>query len=138
MNTANVTAKAVTYYESAKEALKQNDLISGIAQLTQALALDESLHEARLLRSQVLLTIGDVTSADEDCRWLTEHIGEREDVLMLAIKIAMAKGDKDAAIYIYNKVLEKNPALLAEVNGEFVAEGEEHRAAKNRMFIQKW
>jgi tetratricopeptide (TPR) repeat protein len=132
--------------------------------LTKAIALDDSHSEARLLRAQILLKLGDIKGAGDDCEWLMAHTENREDVLMLAARIATAKGDANAAINIYNKVTELNPSLtaayaergriyynqgqhaeakadmlkvlelnpqqMADVSGEYSANGVEHKAKK--------
>jgi len=149
------------YLLYAQAALGQGDLINGIARLTKAIALDETLADARLLRAQTLLKMGDVTGAAEDSEWLTANVGDHEDVLMLAARVAHAAGNDDQALLIYNKVVELNPFMLeayaergkicyergdkqqaeadmqkvlelnpqqlADVSGDYSAEGVEHR-----------
>lgn len=118
---------AQAYYLYAQCALKQSDLINGIARLTKAIALDGEQADARLLRGQTLLGMGDVNGADEDSQWLQEHVGEQEDVLMLASKVARAKGDDKTAVELLKRALELNPFLLDNVSGDYEAEGIEHK-----------
>lgn len=108
---------AQDYYLYAQDALKQGDWINGIARLTKAVALSDDYAEARLLRAQTLLGMGDVNGAGEDVQWLTEHVGEQADVLMLAARLAHRKGNDDEALLIYNKVVAANP-LLTEAYAE--------------------
>jgi tetratricopeptide (TPR) repeat protein len=154
-------ASAKAYYLYAQGTLKQGDLINGIARLTKAIALDEEMGDARLLRAQTLLQMGDVNGAAEDSQWLMEHVGEQEDVLLLAARVAHVQGNDDEAIHIYNKVVETNPFVveayaergkicydrgdkqqaeadmqkvlelnpqqMADVSGDYSAEGVEHK-----------
>ena len=50
--------EALDYFHAAQEALAQGDLVNALARLTKALALDETLAEARLLHGQLLLKMG--------------------------------------------------------------------------------
>ena len=59
---------AQTYYQSGRSALEQGNLISGIALLTKAIALDDSHVDALLLRGQTLLQMGDTKAAAADLR----------------------------------------------------------------------
>ena len=99
------------HFMYAQSALKQGDVINGIARLTKAVALDDNYADARLLRAQTLLGIGDVKGAEEDSQWLSERIEAQEDVLLLAARVAHAKGSDDEAIELYNKVVDQNPFL---------------------------
>ena len=121
---------AQAYYLYAQGALKQGDLINGIARLTKAIALDDDYADARLLRGQTLLGMGDANGAGEDSDWLTEHVGEQEDVLLLASQVARAKGDDAKAVELLKKALELNPFLLDNVSGDFEAEGIEEQTKR--------
>lgn len=152
---------AMANYQMAKAMLGQGDLINCIARLTRTVVLDERLAEARLLRSQVLLRMGDLDGASEDVEWLLSHTTDEEDVLLMAARLEHAKGNDDEAIALYNKVtdvnpfqmdayrergkikydrgdkdgaeediqklLELNPNEMADVNGEYSAEGIEQK-----------
>ncbi len=152
---------AMVHLFYAKAELGQDNIIQGIAQLTKAIALEENLADARLLRGQTLLKMGDFNAATEDVAWLTEHTEESEDVLLLHARIEAAKGNADEAIRIYSQVidvnpfqvdafrergklrleqgdkqgaeedmkmvLELNPEEMADVNGEYSAEGIEQK-----------
>ena len=152
---------AMVHLFYAKAELGQNNVIQGIARLTKAIALEETLADARLLRGQTLLKMGDFNAASEDVAWLTEHTEESEDVLLLHARIEAAKGNADEAIRIYSQVidvnpfqvdafrergklrleqgdkqgaeedmkmvLELNPEEMADVNGEYSAEGIEQK-----------
>ena len=118
------------YGEMGGEIGDQGDLINGIARLTKAIALNDELADARLLRAQTLLGMGDVKGAGEDADWLIEHVGEQEDVLMLASQVARAKGDDKAAADLLKKALEVNPFLLDNVTGDFQAEGVEQQVKR--------
>ena len=152
---------AMVHLFYAKAELGQDNIIQGIARLTKAIALEENLADARLLRGQTLLKMGDFNAATEDVAWLTEHTEESEDVLLLHARIEAAKGNADEAIRIYSQVidvnpfqvdafrergklrleqgdklgaeedmkmvLELNPEEMADVNGEYSAEGIEQK-----------
>lgn len=152
---------AMVHLFYAKAELGQDNIIQGIARLTKAIALEENLADARLLRGQTLLKMGDFNAASEDVAWLTEHTEESEDVLLLHARIEAAKGNADEAIRIYSQVidvnpfqvdafrergklrleqgdkqgaeedmkmvLELNPEEMADVNGEYSAEGIEQK-----------
>lgn len=126
---------AQAYYAYAQASIGQGDLISGIARLTKAVALDESLADARLLRAQTLLQMGDLEAASEDSHWLTEHAGQHEDVLMLAARLAHAKGMDDEALLLYNKVVDQNPFLIEAYaeRGKICYERGDHRQAQADM-----
>ena len=100
---------AMANYQMAKALLGQGDLINGIARLTKAIVLDEHLADARLLRSQVLLRMGDLKGAGEDVEWLLANTSDEEDVLLMAARLEHAKENDDEAISIYNKVIDVNP-----------------------------
>ena len=100
---------AMVHLFYAKAELGQDHLIQGIARLTKAIALDDKLVEAHLLRGQTLMKMGDLNGATEDVTWLTEHTEESEDVLMLHARLEAAKGNAEAAIGIYGQVIDVNP-----------------------------
>ena len=103
---------ALANYQMAQAVMGQGDTISGIAYLTKAITLSEELADARLLRAKTLLAMGDVKGAGEDVDWLMAHTDEEEDVLLMAARVACAKGQTEEAINIYNKVTELNPFQL--------------------------
>ncbi len=100
---------AMANYMVAQAALGQGDLINGIARLTKAIALNEQLGDARLLRAKTLLKLGDVNGAEEDVNWLMVHTEDEEEVLLMAARVAHVKGQNDDALNIYNKVIDLNP-----------------------------
>lgn len=100
------------HYVLAQARIGQGDLIMGIAQLTKAIALDETQGDARLLRGQTLLRMGDVDGAAADADYLIERLPEHEDVLLLKARVLVAQGKKQEAITIYNKVEEVNPFCI--------------------------
>lgn len=139
----------------------QVNVVSAIAMLTKAIALEPDYADAYLLRGQTLLAAGDTASADADAEWLVQHVGDQEDVLLFKARVETARGNREAAITIYNKVVEVNPfsidafrergrlrleagdkdgarqdmetvleldpQQLADVSGEYSAEGVEQR-----------
>ena len=99
----------LAYYLYARAALGQGDPVNAIARLTRAVSLDEQMGDARLLRAQTLLTMGDVTAARDDTDWLLQHTENHEDVLMLHARVTVAEGDVDKAIDIYGQAIDANP-----------------------------
>ena len=77
-----------------------------------------------------MLFRSDANGAGEDSDWLTEHVGEQEDVLLLASQVARAKGDDAKAVELLKKALELNPFLLDNVSGDFEAEGVEEQTKR--------
>lgn len=103
---------AMAHYQMAQALLGRGDAVTAIAQLTQSIALNEQLGDARLLRARTLLRMGELKGAREDTDWLLEHTEEHEDVLMMAARLAVAEDKKDEALSIYNKVADMNPFQL--------------------------
>jgi tetratricopeptide (TPR) repeat protein len=101
-------------YTYAKACIGREDFVNGIALLTKAVNLSEDnpLWEARLLRGQTLLKMGDAESAEHDADYMLEHIGEHEDVLMLKARCLEARDDNDNALIYYGKVIDTNPFCL--------------------------
>ncbi len=98
-----------THLLQAQARLGAKDMISAIALLTRAITLESDFADAYLLRGQTLLDMGDAAHADEDASWLMERIPEHEDVLMLKARVERAKGNTNAAIELYSKVIDVNP-----------------------------
>jgi tetratricopeptide (TPR) repeat protein len=160
---------AQAYFFLAKAKLGQSSPIEAVAMLTKAIALEDNYADAYLLRGQILLSMGDLTGAQVDVAWLTEHVGDQEDVLLLEARVLVLKGDNQKALDIYNKVIGVNPFLaeayrergqlyfeagnktaaeedmqkvleldpqqMADVNGEFSAEGIEEKVKRAYSYL---
>lgn len=107
----------LVHYLYARGCVGQGDDVNAIAMLTKSIVLKEDYGEARLMRGETLLRMGDVAGADEDAAWLMEHVEDNEDVLLLKAHIEEAKGNADEALGIYNKVIELNPFNVAAFRG---------------------
>lgn len=105
----NAGDNALVSYMTAQSAIGLGDKIGGIAHLTKAIALDEGLADARLLRAQTLMGMGDIDSAKDDAAWLLEHTDDQEDVLLLAARLMHAEGKNDDALSTYDHIIELNP-----------------------------
>lgn len=148
----------------ARAELGQDRMVQAIARLTKTVVLDEELADARLLRGQTLLRMGDLDGAQADTDWLLAHVQDSEDVLLLQARILLAKGDVDGALEAYGrvvdvnpfqldayrergklryvkgdkqgaeddmqKVLELNPSEMADVSGDYSAEGIEQKTRR--------
>ena len=97
------------HFFAAKASQGSGNLVGAVAQLTQCLVIDETMGDARLLRAQLLLAMGDVAGSEADVRWLCEHAQPHEDVLLLAARIAAVQGKADEAIDLYTRVIDLNP-----------------------------
>ena len=134
------TTSAQSALLAAKEALQGGNLIAAIAQLTQAVAMDEQLVEARQLRAQTLLNMGDADGAFADAQWLVEHQAEAAETKQLAAMVAQTllvrgkhhyeQGRHEQAMSCMNKALKLNPQQIDHVSGDFKAEGTEHKAKR--------
>ena len=84
----------------------------GKGDIINAIALKPDYGAARLLRGEVLLKMGDANSASADADALLAQHADNEDVLMLAARVAEAKGLHDKAIETYGKVIDVNPFCI--------------------------
>lgn len=159
----------LAHYLYARAALGQKDGVLAIARLTKAISLDETMADARLLRAQTLLSMGDVSGAADDDAWLMEHTNGVEDVLLLHARVLMKKEQIDDAIAVYGqvidvnpfsvdayrergkarydsgdhdgakedmeKVLELNPGEASDINGDYSAEGIEHKVRQQYSYM---
>ena len=73
MNNVNNEEASQSCYEQGRAALEHGDIVNALAQLTKAVAMNENNAEARLLRGQLLMRMGDKKGASEDAKWLLEH-----------------------------------------------------------------
>ena len=103
---------ARVHYLNGQACIGQGDLIGGIARLTKAIALDEEMLDARLLRGQTLLKMGELKGAQEDADYLLAHTEGQEDVLLFCARLAHAGGDNDKALDFYTQVIDVNPFHL--------------------------
>lgn len=110
-------ANPLVHYLYARGCAGQGDDVNAIAMLTKAIVLDDNYGEARLMRGETLLRMGDVAGADEDADWLLERTEDNEDVMLLKAHVDEAKGEADKALDIYDKVIELNPFNVAAFRG---------------------
>ena len=93
----------------ARAALGTGDLVGAIARLTKCLVIAPEHGDAHLLRAQTLMKMGDLQGAEDDVKWLMERTDGQEDVLLLAARLAKAKGLNVEALARYGEVIEANP-----------------------------
>ena len=93
----------------ARACIGRGDLVNAVAMLTRAITMREDNGDARLLRGEMLLEMGDVESADEDAKWLDDHSSGVEEVLMLNARIEERKGNHEKAVEYYDQVVKANP-----------------------------
>jgi len=128
----------MVHYLYARGCAGQGDDVNAIAMLTKALTLKDDYAEAYLMRGETLLRMGDVAGADNDVKWLVEHLAENEDVLLLKARVEEAKGNRDEAVLIYNKVIELNPFNVAAFRGRGavkLAQGDKQGAEEDMRMV---
>lgn len=116
----------------AKLSLSSGDVVTAIAQLTKCIMDDPNGHEARLLRAQTLLAIGDVNSANEDIQWLInfytraiESNPNDADAYRNRGALRYRQGDTRGAEQDMIQALRLSPDDMTDVNGMFTARGVE-------------
>ena len=100
------------YYLYAQACIGQDNDTDAIAMLTRAITLKDDYIDAILLRGKTLLSMNNLSEAQEDVDRLMNEVQDNEDVLILAARLACAKEQKDEALSLYNKVIEINPFFI--------------------------
>ncbi|MBQ9668368.1 MAG: tetratricopeptide repeat protein [Prevotella sp.] len=77
--------------------------------LDRALALDDSLRDARLLRARLLTAQGDLRAAEADVQQLLDAQGDDEDALLLRARLCARQGRVEEARAAYVALTEANP-----------------------------
>ena len=88
--------------------------------------------QAYLLRGQTLLAIGQLDEAQADAEWLAGHVPQNEDLMLLQARIMVARGSRQQAVDIYNKVIELNPFNI----DAYRERAEQHEALGNEAEAQ--
>lgn len=101
--------QAGSYLLSAQAQIGLGHDEEAITLLTKAIQLSDYYAEAYLLRGQTLLRMGKVEDAASDTLQLLDLVGNQEDALLLKARVEVARGHRDLAQAIYNKVIEVNP-----------------------------
>jgi tetratricopeptide (TPR) repeat protein len=101
--------QAGSYLLSAQAQIGLGHDEEAITLLTKAIELGDGYAEAYLLRGQTLLRMGKVEDAASDTLQLLDLVGNQEDALLLKARVEVARGHRDLAQAIYNKVIEVNP-----------------------------
>lgn len=101
--------QAGSYLLSAQAQIGLGHDEEAITLLTKAIQLSDYYAEAYLLRGQTLLRMGKVEDAASDTLLLLDLVGNQEDALLLKARVEVARGHRDLAQAIYNKVIEVNP-----------------------------
>lgn len=110
------------YLLYAKACRGQGDETNAEAMLTKAISLKNDFFEAYLLRGELLLKNGRIDEASQDAAVLLDHINDNEDVLLFAARIELAKNNTEAAIDVYNKVMDVNPFCITALRERAAAE----------------
>lgn len=101
--------QAGSYLLSAQAQIGLGHDEEAITLLTKAIELGDGYAEAYLLRGQTLLRMGKVEDAASDTLQLLDLVGNQEDALLLKARVEVARGHRDLAQAVYNKVIEVNP-----------------------------
>lgn len=145
-------------YASAQAFIGRGNPVVAVAMLTKAIALSQNkrveapsadvaqdkssaagqpsadsqpFFDAYLLRGQTLLKMGDVQGASADASFLTEHLPEEEEPLLLQAGCLAAEKRNEEAEAVYNKVIELNPFSVEAFRGR----GAVRLAAGNRKGV---
>lgn len=101
---------AAACYLGAQAALGHHQPAEAVSLLTRAIGLRDDYAEAYLLRGRTLLTMGQLEQAAADAQWLSDSVGDQEDVMVLSGRVAVARGQVKEALAICDHVLEQvNP-----------------------------
>ena len=80
--------------------------------LTKAISIDEDCLDAYLLRGGLLMKLGDLDGAGADASLLVGKVPDSEDAQLLSARVTAARGQRQEAIEMYNKVIDLNPSCV--------------------------
>ena len=100
---------ATAHYLLAKADDGMNNPLMSIAHLTQAIVLKDDYIEARLLRAEALLKMGQLHEADEDIQMVLQSDAENESALLLRGRAKQMEGNDTAAEEDYLQLIALNP-----------------------------
>ena len=100
---------AAAHYLLAKADDGQGNPLMCVAHLTQALMLKEDYTEARLLRAEALLKMGQYSEADDDLQAVLSADADNEGALLLRGRIKLATGHPEDAEADFRHLIELNP-----------------------------
>ena len=100
---------ATAHYLLAKADDGMNNPLMSIAHLTQAIVLKDDYIEARLLRAEALLKMGQLHEADEDIQMVLQSDAENESALLLRGRAKQMEGNDTAAEEDYLHLIALNP-----------------------------
>lgn len=103
--------RADIHYYFGKACYGLKDELSAIAMLTKALALDENLQAAYLLRCEVLTHMRQYKEAEKDIDHLLVTEPENESYLLHKADLRARQGDAAQAIELYKQLTVLNPFL---------------------------
>lgn len=100
---------AMAHYLLGRAEDGSGDSLMSVAHLTQAIVLDDDFTEARLLRAEALLKMGQSKEAQEDVSAILARQPEQEEALILSGRIGEMQQHDDQAEERYRQVLQLNP-----------------------------
>lgn len=100
---------AVAHFLLGKAEDGSGDSLMSVAHLTQAIVLRDDFIEARLLRAEALIKMGQGKEAQEDLAAILAQHPDHEEALLLCGRLCEQRGDCSAAEGRYTHILEQNP-----------------------------
>ena len=97
------------YYMHARAKQGMNQPEEALNLVEQALSKNENSLDARLLKVELLLSMGKNAEALAETQWLTERLPDNEEVLTLKAQALQANAHTEQAIETYGQVIELNP-----------------------------
>ena len=100
---------AAAHYLLAKADDGQGNPLMCVAHLTQAIMLKDDYTEARLLRAEALIKMGQMSEADEDLQAVLAMESDNESAILLRGRLKQATGHPEDAEADYQHLIELNP-----------------------------
>lgn len=100
---------AAAHYLLAKADDGQGNPLMCVAHLTQAIMLKDDYTEARLLRAEALIKMGQMSEADEDLQAVLAMESDNERAILLRGRLKQATGHPEDAEADYQHLIELNP-----------------------------
>ncbi len=103
------SGNAVAYYLLAKAMKETGDDIMGIANTTKAIVLKNDFAEARLLRAEILMRMGQYTEAAEDIDFVLGETPDDENAMLFDARLKAAEDKAEEAERSYRRVIDADP-----------------------------
>ena len=100
---------AAAHYLLAKADEGQGNQLMCVAHLTQAIMLKEDYTEARLMRAEALMKMGQFAEAEEDLQAVLTQEADNESAILLRARILQATGNEEEAEKDFLHLIALNP-----------------------------